>query len=168
MTSVRMNGIQYVVPATPLFQETTRILWSFLFQHCRYFHTCYSTETWIACSSKIIQHNRCSHASNIIKHEVQHCDKSIRTGLTMTTDFYLSKLKLSGHVCEIFMFLFKVLTILNQICVKEKKKNVALESLIFPSTPNSCRIIAHGEVYPSTSTDIINTFAQGFPWWSSG
>ena len=129
MTSVRMNGIQYVVPATPLFQETTRILWSFLFQHCRYFHTCYSTETWIACSSKIIQHNRCSHASNIIKHEVQHCDKSIRTGLTMTTDFYLSKLKLSGHVCEIFMFLFKVLTILNQICVKEKKKKTQLLSL---------------------------------------
>ena len=167
MTSVRTNGIQHVAPATPLFQETTRILWSFLCQHCRHFHTCYSTETWRACSSKIIQHNRCSHASNIIKHEVQLCDKSIRTGLTMTTDFYLSKLKLFGHVCEIFMFLFKMLTILNQICVKEKK-NVALESLIFPSTPNSCRIIAHGEVYPSTPTNIINMFAQGFPWQSNG
>ena len=144
MTSVRMNGIQHVAPATSLFQETARILWSFLCQHCRHFHTCYSTETWRACSSKIVQHNRCSHASNIIKHEVQHCEKPIRTGLTMTTGFYLSKLKLFGHVCEIFMVLFKVLTILNQICGKEKKKNVALESLIFPSTPNSCRIIAHG------------------------
>ena len=65
------------------------------------------------------------------------------------------------------MVLFKVLTILNQICGKEKK-NVALESLIFPSTPNSCRIIAHGEVYPATPTNIINAFAQGFPWWSNG
>lgn len=30
MTSVRMNGIQHVAPATSLFQETARILWSIL------------------------------------------------------------------------------------------------------------------------------------------
>lgn len=154
MTSVRMNGIQHVAPATSLFQETARILWSFLCQHCRHFHTCYSTETWRACSSKIVQHNRCSHASNIIKHEVQHCEKPIRTGLTMTTGFYLSKLKLFGHVCEIFMVLFKVLTILNQICGKEKKKMQLLSlssSHLPPTHVGSQPMVKSTQLPPQTS-----------------